>query len=95
MKYSVILALALVNCACFVTASGTGRDTEHTSLVAAATYVPRVAPGTQFITGPCQSDADCASSCCGFNSGKCAGRIIAQPITDRRCCTRRSHAITG
>ena len=35
-------------------------------------------PGTQFITGPCGSDADCASSCCGFNSGKCAGPIIAQ-----------------
>ncbi|KAF2807116.1 uncharacterized protein BDZ99DRAFT_522748 [Mytilinidion resinicola] len=33
--------------------------------------------GTQFITGPCASDADCASGCCGFNSGKCAGAIIA------------------
>uniref|UniRef100_A0A0W0FS04 Biotrophy-associated secreted protein 2 n=1 Tax=Moniliophthora roreri TaxID=221103 RepID=A0A0W0FS04_MONRR len=44
---------------------------------AAATYVPRQAPGTQFITGPCQSDADCASGCCGFNTGKCAGAIVA------------------
>ncbi|KAF2281057.1 uncharacterized protein EI97DRAFT_429140 [Westerdykella ornata] len=34
--------------------------------------------GTQFITGPCSSDADCASACCGFNSGKCAGPIVAQ-----------------
>ncbi|EXJ81791.1 hypothetical protein A1O1_07856 [Capronia coronata CBS 617.96] len=34
--------------------------------------------GTQFITGPCTSDADCASSCCGFNSGKCAGPVVAQ-----------------
>ncbi|KAJ9605524.1 hypothetical protein H2200_010181 [Cladophialophora chaetospira] len=34
--------------------------------------------GTQFITGPCASDADCASSCCGFNSGLCAGPVIAQ-----------------
>ncbi|KAF9255170.1 hypothetical protein L218DRAFT_991984 [Marasmius fiardii PR-910] len=34
--------------------------------------------GTQFITGPCKSDADCASGCCGFNSGKCAGAIVAQ-----------------
>ncbi|KAK7043020.1 hypothetical protein VNI00_008758 [Paramarasmius palmivorus] len=46
--------------------------------LAVATYIPRAAPGTQFITGPCQSDADCASSCCGFNSGKCAGPIVAQ-----------------
>ncbi|KAF2658285.1 hypothetical protein K491DRAFT_676534 [Lophiostoma macrostomum CBS 122681] len=34
--------------------------------------------GKQFITGPCNSDADCANSCCGFNSGKCAGAIVAQ-----------------
>ncbi|RMD44812.1 hypothetical protein DV735_g267, partial [Chaetothyriales sp. CBS 134920] len=36
-----------------------------------------VSQGTQFITGPCDTDADCASGCCGFNSGKCAGPIIA------------------
>ncbi|KAI0707537.1 hypothetical protein C8T65DRAFT_650846 [Cerioporus squamosus] len=59
MKFTVIIALALVN-------------------IAAATYVPRAPAGTQFITGPCGSDADCASGCCGFNSGKCAGAIIAQ-----------------
>ncbi|KAK7025464.1 hypothetical protein VNI00_015992 [Paramarasmius palmivorus] len=46
--------------------------------LAVATYIPRQAPGTQFITGPCQSDKDCASDCCGFNSGKCAGPVIAQ-----------------
>ena len=34
--------------------------------------------GKQFITGPCTSDADCASGCCGFHTGKCAGAIIAQ-----------------
>ncbi|KAG5294236.1 hypothetical protein I7I48_10698 [Histoplasma ohiense] len=37
-----------------------------------------VSPGTQFITGPCTSDADCASGCCGFNSGVCAGPVVAQ-----------------
>lgn len=36
------------------------------------------AKGKQFITGPCTSDADCASSCCGFKSGKCAGPVVAQ-----------------
>ncbi|KAL8646643.1 MAG: hypothetical protein Q9226_006772 [Calogaya cf. arnoldii] len=36
------------------------------------------AAGTQFITGACASDAQCSSGCCGFNSGKCAGPIIAQ-----------------
>lgn len=29
-----------------------------------------VTPGTQFITGACTSDADCAAGCCGFKSGK-------------------------
>ncbi|KAH7401984.1 hypothetical protein DE146DRAFT_450495 [Phaeosphaeria sp. MPI-PUGE-AT-0046c] len=36
------------------------------------------AAGTQFITGPCTSDADCSSACCGFKSGKCAGPVVAQ-----------------
>jgi hypothetical protein len=36
---------------------------------------------SQFITGPCDSDADCASGCCGFNSGKCAGPVIAQEVS--------------
>ncbi|KAF8653545.1 hypothetical protein AX16_003908 [Volvariella volvacea WC 439] len=44
----------------------------------ARNQAPPVAPGTQFITGPCNSDADCASGCCGFNTGKCAGAIVAQ-----------------
>lgn len=34
--------------------------------------------GTQFITGPCTADSDCASACCGFKSGKCAGPVVAQ-----------------
>ncbi|EPE35238.1 hypothetical protein GLAREA_10935 [Glarea lozoyensis ATCC 20868] len=46
--------------------------------VAAPAAAPAVAAGTQFITGPCTSDADCAAGCCGFNTGKCAGPIIAQ-----------------
>jgi hypothetical protein len=37
-----------------------------------------VGAGKQFITGACTSDADCASACCGFNSGKCAGPVVAQ-----------------
>ncbi|KAH7355859.1 hypothetical protein BKA66DRAFT_446261 [Pyrenochaeta sp. MPI-SDFR-AT-0127] len=36
------------------------------------------AQGTQFITGACASDAECASACCGFNSGRCAGPVVAQ-----------------
>jgi hypothetical protein len=47
--------------------------------VPAASAAPAAkAPGTQFITGPCKSDADCAAGCCGFKSGKCAGAVIAQ-----------------
>ncbi|KAI0673557.1 hypothetical protein C8Q78DRAFT_989738 [Trametes maxima] len=50
----------------------------NVALMASASVLPRLAPGTQFITGACTSDADCASGCCGFKSGKCAGPIIAQ-----------------
>jgi hypothetical protein len=35
------------------------------------------AQGTQFITGVCTSDAECASACCGFTSGKCAAPFVA------------------
>lgn len=49
-----------------------------TSAPASATPSIAKPAGTQFITGACTSDADCASSCCGFTSGKCAGAIVAQ-----------------
>ncbi|KAJ6558653.1 hypothetical protein B0H10DRAFT_1846705, partial [Mycena sp. CBHHK59/15] len=42
-----------------------------------AAAAPAAPAGTQFITGACTSDADCASGCCGFRTGKCAGAIIA------------------
>lgn len=35
-------------------------------------------PGTQYITGPCANDGECASGCCGFNTGLCAGPIVAK-----------------
>ena len=60
-----------------VTAAG-GAVAPAANTPAAAPATPAVAPGTQFITGPCTSDADCAAGCCGFNSGKCAGPVIAQ-----------------
>ena len=59
-------------------AVGKASTTLATIVVSSATASPAAAAGTQFITGPCTSDADCADSCCGFNSGKCAGPIIAQ-----------------
>ncbi|KFY98402.1 hypothetical protein V500_01693 [Pseudogymnoascus sp. VKM F-4518 (FW-2643)] len=49
-----------------------------TGQAAAAGTSAVAAPGSQFITGACTSDADCASACCGFNSGKCAGPVVAQ-----------------
>merc|ERR1712187_1075681 len=30
-----------------------------------------VAPGTQFITGACDADSDCASACCEVNQNRC------------------------
>jgi hypothetical protein len=45
---------------------------------ASATTAAALAKGTQFITGVCKSDADCASACCGFKNGKCAAPIVAK-----------------
>lgn len=52
---------------------------------APATPSPSAAPaakaaGTQFITGPCTSDADCASSCCGFKSGKVSSYMLVHVL---------------
>jgi hypothetical protein len=48
------------------------------AVAVAPASAPATTPGTQFITGACTSDADCALGCCGFNSGKCAGPVVAQ-----------------
>jgi hypothetical protein len=64
----------------FTGAVGTGASTAKATTAAtvpAATSAAKAA-GTQFITGACTSDADCASACCGFNSGLCAGPVVAQ-----------------
>ncbi|KFY01584.1 hypothetical protein O988_02654 [Pseudogymnoascus sp. VKM F-3808] len=61
-------------------ATGQAASTGAASGQAAAAGGTSAAPaaGSQFITGACTSDADCASACCGFNSGKCAGPVVAQ-----------------
>ncbi|KAF8211172.1 hypothetical protein K438DRAFT_1958309 [Mycena galopus ATCC 62051] len=47
------------------------------ALAVSGLVIPRVAPGTQFITGPCTSDADCASTCCGAKTGVCNALAVA------------------
>lgn len=61
-------------------AAGAGAAAANASTAAAAAGATSAAkaPGTQFITGECASDADCASACCGFKSGKCAAALVAQ-----------------
>ncbi|KAI0513327.1 hypothetical protein F5B22DRAFT_248698 [Xylaria bambusicola] len=41
--------------------------------------------GSQFITGQCLSDADCASGCCATD-GKCAARAVVESAQDAREC---------
>ncbi|KAF7320195.1 hypothetical protein MKEN_00804000 [Mycena kentingensis (nom. inval.)] len=52
--------------------------TVNLALAVSGLVVPRVPQGTQFITGPCSSDADCASGCCTKNTGKCGARAVAE-----------------
>jgi hypothetical protein len=40
--------------------------------------VPIINPGGKFITSDCTSDLECTAGCCAFNTGKCAGPVIAQ-----------------
>jgi len=40
--------------------------------------VPIINPGGKFITSDCNSDLECTAGCCAFNTGKCAGPVIAQ-----------------
>ncbi|KAJ7608019.1 hypothetical protein DFH06DRAFT_1249177, partial [Mycena polygramma] len=49
----------------------------HFALAATALVIPRVPAGTQFITGPCASDGDCASGCCAKATALCAARLVA------------------
>merc|ERR1711879_363378 len=42
-----------------------------------------VAPGTQFITGPCSADSDCASTCCEQNQNIC--RALLSLSGDESC----------
>jgi hypothetical protein len=43
------------------------------------------AAGTQFITGCCDSDADCASECCGKNTGVCQALAVANTAAVGGC----------
>ncbi|KAK7468451.1 hypothetical protein VKT23_002963 [Stygiomarasmius scandens] len=70
MKYTSFLSTSLILLPAFTQTFALSINNPRSSLVTRA--------GTQFITGPCTSDADCASGCCGFKSGKCAGPVIAQ-----------------
>jgi hypothetical protein len=62
------------------------------------------AAGTQFITGACTKDTDCASKCCAFKSGKCAAPAVAkesggcgfgnaQPNNDALTGAQRRHVV--
>jgi hypothetical protein len=76
-------ALSLLGSA---TTAAVAQTTSQSTITAAAVQASTAttsaskSAGTQFITGPCTSDADCADGCCGFNTGKCAGPVIAQEI---------------
>ncbi|KAL8810095.1 MAG: hypothetical protein Q9200_002852 [Gallowayella weberi] len=64
-----------------IAAPGVAKGHSPAAMPGTQAKTPAPAPavaGTQFITGVCTSDGDCASGCCGFRSGKCAGPIIAQ-----------------
>ncbi|KAH8664634.1 hypothetical protein BX600DRAFT_437168 [Xylariales sp. PMI_506] len=56
-------------------AASSGTDTIDTSLPGAQNV--GLANGSQFITGQCFSDADCASGCCAKPKGVCSGPAVS------------------
>merc|ERR1711933_210662 len=52
-----------------------------------------VAPGTQFITGPCSADSDCASTCCEQNQNVC--RAFLSLSSDEACKDGRTPGQQG
>ncbi|PIL27778.1 hypothetical protein GSI_10931 [Ganoderma sinense ZZ0214-1] len=78
MRFSVIVALALVNfaAAAYVPRADAGaaefaRDVE-------TNFASLEARATKHIGAHCSSDSQCASKCCGFKSGKCASASSAK-----------------
>ncbi|KAI1355949.1 hypothetical protein F5Y01DRAFT_113653 [Xylaria sp. FL0043] len=74
-------------------ASGSGSSGSSGSASGTVTVDPNTAgaanvgkgDGSQFITGQCLSDADCASTCCATD-GKCAARAVVESPQDPRDC---------
>ncbi|KAI1273021.1 hypothetical protein F5Y07DRAFT_277907 [Xylaria sp. FL0933] len=74
-------------------ASGSGSSGSSGSASGTVTVDPNTAgaanvgkgDGSQFITGQCLSDADCASTCCATD-GKCAARAVVESAQDARDC---------
>jgi len=55
------------------------------------------APGSQFITGPCVADSDCASACCEENQNVCRAFLSLSSTTPNQqsSITPGSQFITG
>ncbi|KAJ7044787.1 hypothetical protein C8F04DRAFT_1174552 [Mycena alexandri] len=82
MFFSMTRLIVLANVALLVSSAVIPPLSDDAVVEARDTPVAR--SGKQFITGACASDAACASGCCGFNTGKCAGPFRAL-ISDGGC----------
>ncbi|TGJ82979.1 hypothetical protein E0Z10_g5801 [Xylaria hypoxylon] len=71
------------------TGSGSGTDSGSNTVVVspdtAGSQNVGLGNGSQFITGQCTSDADCASACCA-TGGKCAAAAVVNSPEDPREC---------
>jgi hypothetical protein len=57
---------------------------EATPVSAGKTVQATGLTGSKVITQKCVSDLECDTSCCGFKTGVCAGKVVAQ-IRDGGC----------
>ncbi|KAM5541739.1 hypothetical protein V8D89_004468 [Ganoderma adspersum] len=88
MRFSVIVAIALVNfaAAAYVPRADSDADAGFVTDTDVETNAASLAArrGTVPIGQHCSSDSQCASACCGFKTAKCAGAIVAQ-LLDGGC----------
>jgi hypothetical protein len=48
-------------------------------------FAPAAGTGTQFVTGPCKIDNDCASNCCEFTKNVCRNALALFPDRGEAC----------
>ncbi|KAJ7044780.1 hypothetical protein C8F04DRAFT_1351213, partial [Mycena alexandri] len=87
MFFSMTRLIVLANVALLVSSAAIPPRSDDAVVEARETPVAR--SGKLFITSPCTHDSACASGCCAFRTGRCAGAAIG--LTQGGCGFGNAH----